>query len=190
MAHEPTIAVGLMSGVEELHFHLNDTFETSEGTSCGPGAYRATVSSGRITVSDHTGRPCVAAHELRLQPGAPGTSTFTLRGITIGLDFHWQRQEDQQFHGNLRLKLDAHGRLIVINDTAIEAYLTSVIASEMSATSHPELLKAHAIISRSWLLAQLPPWKGARATTPPAPPDSGQQRLRWYDRESHTDFDV
>lgn len=190
MAHEPTIAVGLMSGVEELHFQLDDTFETPEGVCCGPGTYRAAVSTGRITVSNHTGRRCVEARELRLRPRAPGTGTFTLRGITIGLDFHWQRREDQQFHSTLRLKLDAHGRLIVINDTAIEAYLTSVIASEMSATSHPALLKAHAIISRSWLLAQLPPWKVVRVPTPPARQDGVQQLLRWYDQESHTDFDV
>ena len=112
--------------------------------------------------------------------------------MTIGLDFHWQQQEDQQFHGTLRLKRDTQGHLIVLNEIAVEAYLTSVIASEMSATSPPALLKAHAIISRSWLLAQLPPWKVARVKASAQPYEVGGERhlIRWYDQESHTEFDV
>ena len=120
------------------------------------------------------------------------TATFTIRGVTIGLDFHWQRQEDQQFHGTLRLRRDTQGRLSVLNEIAVEAYLTSVIASEMSATSPAALLQAHAIISRSWLLAQLPPWKVARVKASAQPYEVGGERhlIRWYDQESHTEFDV
>src|SRR5207244_8344292 len=82
--------------------------------------------------------------------------------------------------------------LVVINEIAVEAYLTSIISSEMSATSHPELLKAHAIISRSWLLAQLKPWKIERRPRGQQPHVSSPTRevIRWYDRESHADFDV
>jgi hypothetical protein len=145
-----------MSGVQKLAFALDSEFATPDGTRFPAGDYHAAVALDRIAVSDHTGHRCAEAHELSMQPRTPVTATFTIRGVTIGLDFHWQRQEDQQFRGTLRLKRDTQGRLIVLNEIAVEAYLTSVIASEMSATSPPTLLKAHAIISRSWLLAQLP----------------------------------
>src|SRR5262249_62300503 len=94
------------------------------------------------------------------------TSSFVLRDVVIGVDFHWERKQDQEFQGALRVKLDANGRLIVINEVPVETYLTSVISSEMSALAHSELLKAHAIISRSWLLAQIDPWKKTRQKPP------------------------
>ena len=89
------------------------------------------------------------------------TSTFSLHSVTIGKEFHWQQQETQTFQGSLILRI-IDGELHAINRIAIEDYLTSVIASEMSGTSSVELLKAHAIISRSWLLAQM----GAPSTPP------------------------
>lgn len=193
LAHEPTVRVGLMSGVQELSFALDSAFVAPDGRHFAAGSYRAVVCTDRIAIDDHTGRRCVEAPELSLHPQAPATATFTVRGVTIGVNFHWQRQEDQQFQGTLRLRRDAQRRLLVINEIAVEAYLTSVIASEMSATSPPALLKAHAIISRSWLLAQLPPWKATRRNISPQPDSeagSERQLIRWYDQESHTDFDV
>jgi stage II sporulation protein D len=192
LAHEPTVCVGLMSGVQELSFALDSEFATPDGTCFTAGAYRAAVALDRIAVYDHTGRRCAETHELSMRPRTPVTATFTIRGVTIGLDFHWQRQEDQQFHGTLRLKRDTQGRLLVLNEIGVEAYLTSVIASEMSATSPLALLKAHAIISRSWLLAQLLPWKIARVKASAQPYEVGDERhlIRWYDQESHTEFDV
>jgi len=184
-----------MSGVEELSFDLGGEFTTQDGTRFAAGRYRACASAGNaagcIELIDQSGHPCAAASEFVFTP-EDAQGSFTLRGVTIGIDFHWQRKEDQQFQGALRLKLDGRGRLSVINEIGVEAYLTSVISSEMSATAHPELLKAHAIISRSWLLAQLAPWKVER---PPTSRDKNtgddpQQLIRWYDRESHTDFDV
>ena len=191
LAHEPTVCVGLMSGVQEIS--LPSTVSSPRLTGrASPGGYHAAVAIDRIAVYDHTGHRCAEAHELSMRPRTPVTATFTIRGVTIGLDFHRQRQEDQQFHGTLRLKRDTQGRLIVLNEIAVEAYLTSVIASEMSATSPPALLKAHAIISRSWLLAQLPPWKVARVKASAQPYEVGGERhlIRWYDQESHTEFDV
>ncbi len=193
---EPTIAVGLMSGVEELNFALHGEFVTSDGEQLAAGHYRAYpvkgAAAGLVEVADAAGRICGRAAEFALSPAAGEAASFTIKGITIGIDFHWQRKEDQQFQGALRLKVDGAGHLIGINEVAVESYLGSVISSEMSATAHPELLKAHAVISRSWLLAQLKPWKVEHIESfSEKSSDSGaRQLIRWYNQENHTEFDV
>lgn len=113
--------------------------------------------------------------------------TTTVNGIIIGKDFHWQRCQTQRFAGEI---LSHNG--VLINRIGIEDYLRSVISSEMSATSSVELLKAHAVISRSWLMAQL------RATRALA--DTGElieevecepgELRQWFDRDDHDCFDV
>jgi SpoIID/LytB domain protein len=109
--------------------------------------------------------------------------------VKIGIGFHWERFERQRFNGSIRLQA-SHGSVSLINVIGVEDYLASVISSEMSATSHPQLLRAHAITSRSWLLAQLKPWKvDLGALKDLAQPES-EGRIRWYDRENHADFDV
>jgi SpoIID/LytB domain protein len=196
---EPKVAVGLMSGIEELRFDLNGEFIAQDGRRFAAGSYRAHATAGTIEIMDTAERSSGATAEFVLIPGDRSSGSFTLRGVTIGIDFHWQRKEDQRFQDALHLKLGASGHLIVINEIAVERYLTSVISSEMSATSHPELLKAHAIISRSWLLAQLKPWKVERRESGSAQRQGdavtgrgGEVRelIRWYDRENHADFDV
>lgn len=118
-------------------------------------------------------------------------SFFELKAVTIGVNFHWQRKEDQRFRGALNLIAGREG-IITINQVDVEEYLTSVISSEMSATASKELLKAHAVISRSWLLAQIE--KDFRRIDKQEKPQScfrdNEQLIRWYDREDHTDFDV
>ncbi|MBO4370868.1 MAG: SpoIID/LytB domain-containing protein [Paludibacteraceae bacterium] len=111
---------------------------------------------------------------------------FELKNVTIGVHFHWQRNENQCFKGALECVAAPEGGWIAVNRVPLEVYLTSVISSEMSATSSLELLKAHAIISRSWAMYQLFP------TFPPqAPPSPQSDRIiRWYDREGHTLFDL
>ena len=104
---------------------------------------------------------------------------------TIGIDFHWQQKEVQTFSGGLRLALQPGGRVTVINDVPLETYITSVVCSEMRSTSPPDLAKAHAIISRSWLLAQLEP-----QTPQPTERIQAGEIIRWYDRQAHTGFDV
>lgn len=121
-------------------------------------------------------------------------TTFSLHHVTIGKEFHWQQQETQTFQGSLILRI-IDGELHAINRIAIEDYLTSVIASEMSGTSSIELLKAHAIISRSWLLAQIEasPSTAKPLACPKTPPEeaaSSTSSIRWYDREAHAHFDV
>ncbi len=118
-------------------------------------------------------------------------STFTLRDVVIGVDFHWERKEDQRFRGALTLQL-IDGAVTAVNRVKVESYLESVISSEMSATASLELLKAHAVISRSWLLAQIDKNKRLDSTHTPynSFTETADERVHWWDREDHTHFDV
>ena len=170
---EPTIDVGIMQG-KEITFSLNTSY-TANDTTYDRGVYTAILEDNKIVFDNNS------YDELSFTSATDHSSTFTLHGVTIGKEFHWQQQEAQTFQGALILRI-IDGELHAINRIDIEDYLTSVIASEMSGTSSVELLKAHAIISRSWLLAQI----GGAPSTPP----EGASLIRWYDREAHTHFDV
>jgi len=123
----------------------------------------------------------------------PQTSSgaFSIHDVTIGVNFHWERKETQVFGGILNLVVESDN-IVAINELPVEQYLTSVISSEMSATSSLELLKAHAVISRSWLLAQMEKRKkmqnGSNNFFSFIKKDD--ELVRWYDREDHTIFDV
>lgn len=118
-----------------------------------------------------------------------GGSSFTLQGVTIGVHFHWERKEDQTFVGDLRLIVE-EGKVTAINLLGVEDYLTSVISSEMSATSSMELLKAHAVISRSWVLRPIlnPSTLEMHHTHNAKPTD--KQHITWYERDAHRHFNV
>ena len=123
--------------------------------------------------------------------------TFTLHNVTIGVGFHWERREDQRFRGGLQLIVEhttiaglpsSHENITAVNLIGIEDYLTSVISSEMSATSSMTLLKAHAVTSRSWVLAPiLRKVKNTEKIHGLITPD---KRIVWYERDSHSRFDV
>ncbi len=119
------------------------------------------------------------------------TNSFLLYGVTIGIQFHWEKKEDQRFTGGLRF-FPEDGKIRVINTIYLEDYLKSVISSEMSASCPAELLKAHAVISRSWLLAQIE--KNRELTDQFQKYETTRitpgELVRWYDREDHTGFDV
>jgi SpoIID/LytB domain protein len=142
------------------------------------------------TYADPAGRPYTSGRhrftsEVTLIPQTPASCSFALNDVTIGIGFHWERKERQVFRGTLRLVKRDTG-LTVINDVSLEEYVTSVISSEMSASCPLELLKAHAVISRSWL------WY---PKAHPARSNAGQrvhshEILRWYGREAHPNFDV
>ncbi|HMX30007.1 MAG TPA: SpoIID/LytB domain-containing protein, partial [Blastocatellia bacterium] len=187
---EPNVAVGLMTGAETVNLELKGEFAAG-GVRFAAGKYQAVTACNRIELIDADGRRFSAGEELKLSP-VDERSSFVVRDVVIGIDFHWEQKQDQQFQGALRLKLGADQRLTVINDVPVEAYLTSVISSEMSATADAELLKAHAVISRSWLLAQLPDWKRPRVKSEPKieTVNGERQLIRWYDQEAHTEFDV
>lgn len=113
---------------------------------------------------------------------------FDLTDVVIGIHFHWERKENQKFKGSLKI-IDEKEHLTAINILPLEDYLLSVISSEMSASSSLELLKTHAVISRSWLLAQ----KEKACQLKESYQSSFQtadEYIRWYDREDHIHFDV
>lgn len=129
--------------------------------------------------------------ELCFEPINESTDAFELNDVTIGINFHWERKEDQQFMGRLKVITDGNN-LLGINQIKLEDYLTSVISSEMSATASLELLKAHAVISRSWLLAQIQADKTVTHKKESYTPhnESADELIQWYDREDHRLFDV
>ncbi|MBI5463458.1 MAG: SpoIID/LytB domain-containing protein [Ignavibacteriales bacterium] len=126
--------------------------------------------------------------EIRCTPAAD--ATFTLFDVAIGIHFHWERKEDQTFRGGVKFVSDAPSSLAAINEIGVEEYLKSVISSEMSAEAPEELLKAHAITSRSWLVAMLE--REAKSVGVPSQRSrvSENEIVRWYDREDHALFDV
>jgi stage II sporulation protein D len=161
------ISVGLMEGRPAVEVELTGTFTESGGKSYSTGRH--------LFRSDVT-----------LTPLDVSSSAFALDDVTIGIGFHWERKERQVFRGALRI-LKRAGGLTVINDVPLEEYVMSVISSEMSATCPIELLKAHAVISRSWLL--FPKGKSFESANASQPNDP-HEILRWYGREAHADFDV
>ena len=160
---EPTIDVGIMQG-KEIRFEAPSTPPDGELTDTKiptHQTYTATIrkdaetGNAYIVISDGREEHIYGDSVMLESPlGVEEAPTFSLHGVTIGKEFHWQQQETQTFQGALILRI-IEGELHAINRIAIEDYLTSVIASEMSGTSSVELLKAHAVISRSWLLAQI-----------------------------------
>ena len=113
--------------------------------------------------------------------------SFSLMDVTIGIDFHWERNETQTFKGSLEVMRASNGEFTAVNVLDIEDYLQSVISSEMSATSHMELLKAHAVISRSWALCKIQRSLQGSAF---ACQESEGRRICWYGSEPHEGFDV
>ena len=180
MATEPDVNVGIMHDTS-ITFTLHGPF-TAKGKSV-TGTGKASCSEGCILWNDEL------YSELTFTPEKPD-STFTLHGVSIGISFHWERKEDETFAGSLRLIVE-DDKVIAINTLPAEDYLTSVISSEMRATSSLELLKTHAIVSRSWLFSQI-----RRGCTPGRGnsyfsfPRKEGEHIRWYDREEHTLFDV
>jgi SpoIID/LytB domain protein len=187
MTPEPTITVGVLTA-PQVEFEGEFDAAGSGETLRGPA--RASV-SGASVVIECGGKRSVCDSGVQLSPSERGGASFLIRGVTIGIRFHWERKEDQRFRGTLRLVAKG-GDVVAINVVPVEDYLSSVISSEMSASSSVNLLKAHAITSRSWLLAQLErsgelKEGGRRYTTTSREPD---RLVRWYDREEHDLYDV
>jgi stage II sporulation protein D len=189
MDQAPEISVGIVSG-SGLTFTLNGQFSCSTAGRKLSGQWTALLQDGRVILRDKT-VVVEAGDEITLVPSDPGIDSFTLHAVTIGVAFHWQRNEDQTFRGRLKFIIE-NSSITAVNILPVEDYLLSVISSEMSATSSAELLKAHAVISRSWLLAQME--KTARLKTGKGKYTTSvvtdTEITRWYDREDHSNFDV
>jgi SpoIID/LytB domain protein len=178
---EPLINVGIVAG-ETILFLLNGDY-TALGKAVPSGRLqRLTLQDNRILWDGEL------YDELLFSPAHPDADSFVLEDVVIGIGFHWERHERQCFRGALRVIVECC-KLRAINIVGVEEYLTSVISSEMSATSSMGLLKAHAVISRSWLLSQIAQRDTKRADSQSFTP-SDDELIRWYDREDHTLFDV
>ena len=184
MAQVPQVRVGIMSEpIVEFEFN---------------GDYRV---DGEKVTGNHLAR-CVDGmvewngkkyHDILFEPINVDTDSFTLENVTIGVSFHWKRKENQTFRGALHLIVE-NDSITTINILSVEEYLLSVISSEMSANASLELLKAHAVISRSWLLAQIKK-DNVDATSDPGlhqefEASSETEEIKWWDRDDHVNFDV
>lgn len=178
---EPIVSVGIVSA-SKLCFSLNAPYTVCGSQRCGKQVVE--LSEGRILWEN------ALYDELLFEP-TDAQSSFTLEDVTIGVNFHWERKEAQTFLGKLRFIVEDNN-ICAINELPVETYLTSVISSEMSATSSLELLKAHAVISRSWLLAQMEQRKADNNNADKQPSffKTDEEIVRWYDREDHKRFDV
>ena len=182
MKQEPSLAVGLIENSAAVTIELLSDYADSRGNRYTPDSYRCTVENGAVVIN---GTP--TEEYLVALSGTTSECLFRVE-ITIGIDFHWQQEKTRTFRGNLRLLASPGNTLTVINDLPLEEYILSVSCSEMSATSPEEFLKAHSIISRSWLLAQL---VSRNQPVMPAPGRiSSGEIVQWYDRQSHAEFDV
>ena len=181
----PQVSVGIMNE-PQVAFMFNGDYRVN-GTTCS-GGQEARCVEGLVEWNGNR------YGELLFEPVDAEQASFTLKGVTIGVSFHWRRQEDQTFKGALKLIVE-DGKLTPINVLSVEDYLLSVISSEMSANASLELLKAHAVISRSWLLAQIHGDK--TAVSPERHPDAlgemmdtPEEQVKWWDRDDHLNFDV
>ncbi|WP_373843879.1 SpoIID/LytB domain-containing protein [Bacteroides heparinolyticus] len=179
---EPKVHVGILFE-PQIEFNLPTPYRIGGTGVCGKQT--VTYDEGKILWNGRR------YDVLLFEPQNESTDAFELLDVTIGINFHWERKEDQRFLGALKIIVE-DGKLTAINVVKVEDYLTSVISSEMSATASLELLKAHAVISRSWLLAQIQKNREiAEAKTDySAFTQTEEELIRWYDREDHTRFDV
>ena len=178
---QPNVTVGIVSG-QKIHFSLNKPYLAKGETVMGEQVVE--FSEGGVLWNGNQ------YSKLTFHPQSADAS-FSLSDVTIGVNFHWERKETQTFLGTLRFVVEAD-KICAINELPVEKYLESVISSEMSATSSLELLKAHAVISRSWLLAQMKKRRevAANGNNFFSFVKKDDMLIRWYDREDHTIFDV
>ena len=186
---EPKIKVGIIEQCRKIDGAFNGAYLLGHDLSLN-GGFALRVSGGEIVLYDAAGNAVLRQAELHCTPG--DGSTFTLFDVIIGVHFHWERKQEQTFQGSLILILDKHKNLVVINQISIEDYLASVISSEMSTGAPLEFLKAHAIISRSWLMAMLTRTRFTKnhGKVSFSPVLHTGEIVCWYDREDHTLFDV
>lgn len=180
---EPIIQVGILLEQPKIEFELHDKYQLNNSEQVEAGKYSATIENGKISFNGKY------YQELIFDSGDEMSNKFTLNNVIIGVNFHWERKEDQVFLGNLKIIVE-NNTLTAINILYLESYLASVISSEMSATSSLELLKAHAVISRSWLMAQIDKNKKIDTEQYQTHFENDDATIRWYDREDHLNFDV
>lgn len=181
---EPEINIGILAS-KEIRFDLYGEFKSNFGTDKCSGNYKAVLEEGKIAVYKDD-KKAGKSDEIIFTPNDIDIESFVLYDVVIGKNFHWQKKERQRFRGTLRLFVE-DGNITAVNIIPLEEYLASVIASEMNANSSPELLKAHAVISRSWILSQLE--KKKETTKHVNELISDDEIIRWYDSTNHQNYD-
>jgi stage II sporulation protein D len=184
--NEPQLSIGIMYQ-PEIIFRLNEKYLLAPNGVPFEKLHKVDYRDGKIWLDDEM----TDEEELLFEPVRYHEASFELNDVTIGIKFHWERKEDQVFKGSLKIIIE-NEKLTAINILPLEDYLVSVISSEMSATSSSELLKAHAITSRSWLLAQTIKSNDLQNSgkSYQTISETPEEYIRWYDREDHLNFDV
>ena len=141
----PIVHVGILKG-KSISFAFNNNYHTEDGTAYA-GVCHAVLCDNKVAFNGNM-------YDRLLFSPESGEASFELKNVTIGIAFHWEQKEDQRFHGALELVVD-NGEIVAINHIPAEKYLLSVISSEMSPQASKEFLKAHAVISRTWLLCRI-----------------------------------
>ncbi len=183
---QPKLRIGIMAETE-IYFSLSGYYSININNTRNTGKQIICITAGKILLNGQL----LETNMLCFDPEDEKAASFELSDVTIGVQFHWERKENQQFKGAVQFIREGD-KLHAINVLPLEDYLISVISSEMSATSSLELLKAHAIISRSWLIAQVIKEKelGHSDKKYQTIYQTDEEYIRWYDREDHTLFDV
>lgn len=183
---QPTISVGILNS-EQITFDLYGDFKSFGFNQTFSGKLIATIEEDIIIIQ--SGESTIkVSNEILFEPSDYKSESFLLRDVVIGVKFHWEQKENQRFLGSLKL-IKESGKITAVNILPVEDYLTSVISSEMSANSSLNLLKAHSIISRSWLLAQIPSLNGKKEKVNSIY-QTDNELIKWYDKEEHTLYDV
>lgn len=186
---EPLISVGILSDTK-IKFELYGDFSSYGFKNFFSGRFEAELVDDRIICKSDKDKIEIT-DEIIFEPQEPDSESFLIRDVIIGVQFHWERKEKQRFTHSLKLIKDS-GKITIINIVPIEKYLMSVISSEMSAKCSMQMLKATAVVSRSWLLAQIEKSKQIKSdhTKYKSEFQSEQELIKWYDREDHKLFDV
>jgi SpoIID/LytB domain protein len=179
---EPLIAVGLIENAAQIDFELQGDY-LLDGRAVPAGRYSAVYAAGAVVLSEGSSGELTRGRQVCFKPVALQETCSTLHNVAIGREFHWERLQNQCFRGELAFEAFDGAGITAVNRIGLEAYLESVICSEMSPDCDGQFLKAHCVISRSWLLAQLELKRAAGMSAPPAD-------AAFTDAASHKNFDV
>jgi stage II sporulation protein D len=189
ISSEPVISVGIIERAQEIRGVFHGSYELPNFVRL-QGQFAVQCESNNLVLKDSEGVEVIRGAEFRCR--ALNGATCTLCDVTIGIHFHWERKEDQTFESDMRFLANTHRTISAINEIGIEKYLQSVISSEINAKAPGELLKAHAVTSRSWIVAMLERQKKSKNIRIPSQrsQETKNEIVRWYDREDHAHYDV
>lgn len=185
---EPNVQVAIMSS-KEINFELYGSYKIGNIERRFSGKCKAVYDGKSIVITSYDEK-MTFAHSVMIHASDIRSESFLLHDVVIGKDFHWEKKEKQRFVGSLKFLVEK-GKLTAVNILPVEDYLMSVISSEMSAGNSIDFLKAHAIISRSWLITQVESKKDiAKPSSKKLHKETEDEIIKWYDKEDHVNYDV